>query len=588
MQESVRKNGNRGRVLQGMVMALLCLGTVLFLILFLFKNHEVQQLQEKVSMTVNVYSTKNEELRKKIENLQNENEKLRKKNQAAKAEQEARGLNEKLDVVIETAVAIEAELEMSRQARQRAFDAQQLLDVEGAKNAALQAHEAAERAKEKSNETTKEAQVVFDATETILKATGITSDVENLARNSDDQAKIIIETARLQVLTAEVSALLADVDAGLAEAQIERDKVMSAENLDAAKAAARQSRLSATEAGENAAKIHDIFEKLPEDTRIISGKAKNTINKTDNEGESTSALEDDEKTNAQDAPVEEIKDANVVLSGEEVEKYIAIVREAAESADSQVTMANAAAEAADASLHERENPSYTTENILASAAGTTYPEEAIDMANVSAYFRIYEISRDGEVFARINGKSYRDNPEVALEQLRYLKVLHRNYNGKIQVGEMICNVEVANDVLEIFRGLFEQQYQIYSMFLVDNFWTGDGLTTDEASVRENNTSCFNYRRASDAANLSIHAYGKAVDVNPRDNPYVVLGANGWYTDPHIDYAPGEEGYISPDTRVALPHAMNGSDPCVLAFKARGFSWGGDWGGASRDFQHFVR
>ena len=126
------------------------------------------------------------------------------------------------------------------------------------------------------------------------------------------------------------------------------------------------------------------------------------------------------------------------------------------------------------------------------------------------------------------------------------------------------------------------------MFLVDDFWTGDGLTTDEASVRANNTSAFNYRRASDANNLSNHAFGRAVDVNPRDNPYVVLGADGWYTDPHIDYPAGQEGYANPDVRPSLPHAMTESDICVQIFKSHGFTWGGNWGGASRDFQHFER
>ncbi|MGX8728651.1 MAG: M15 family metallopeptidase, partial [Lachnospiraceae bacterium] len=164
----------------------------------------------------------------------------------------------------------------------------------------------------------------------------------------------------------------------------------------------------------------------------------------------------------------------------------------------------------------------------------------------------------------------------------------RNYDGRIQVGELICNAAIAQDLLSIFRELFQNKYQIYSMYLVEEFWTGDALTTDEASVRANNTSAFNYRRASDAGNLSNHAYGRAVDVNPRHNPYVVQRESGWYADPEIDYDIGEDGYVDPATRPGRLHAMTAGDLCVQTFKKYGFTWGGDLTGQSRDYQHFER
>lgn len=230
----------------------------------------------------------------------------------------------------------------------------------------------------------------------------------------------------------------------------------------------------------------------------------------------------------------------------------------------------------------------TAADILASPAGRTFAESVVDTANIGQYFTVSEIPRDGEVFNRINGRSYRDNPDIALEQLRYLKVLHWNYDGVIQAGELVCNVAVSDSLRNIFLELFVARFQIYSMYLVDKFWTGDGLTTDEASVRANNTSAFNYRRASDAANLSNHAFGKAIDVNPRDNPYIALGGSGWYTDPHIDYAPGEEAYANPDARNGMQRAFKADGIVVQTFKRYGFTWGGDWGGNSRDYQHFER
>ena len=233
-------------------------------------------------------------------------------------------------------------------------------------------------------------------------------------------------------------------------------------------------------------------------------------------------------------------------------------------------------------------PKSTPESVMAQKAGTVVPENAVDGSKLSQYFTAVPIMKGDAVYNRINGKSYRDNSDIQLSQLRYLKVLHRNYKGQIQVGELICSASVAQDFLAIFRELFQNKYQIYSMYLVDDFWNGDGLSTDEESVRANNTSAFNYRRASDSNNLSNHALGKAIDINPRHNPYVVQGDNGWYTDPKIDYEPGEDGYIDPSTRPGRLHAMTSGDLCVQTFKKYGFTWGGDMTGQSRDYQHFER
>ena len=86
-----------------------------------------------------------------------------------------------------------------------------------------------------------------------------------------------------------------------------------------------------------------------------------------------------------------------------------------------------------------------------------------------------------------------------------MKMLHYNFEGEIQVGELIMNERLADDILEIFQELFENQYQIQSMYLVDNYWTGDGIASDSASIDENNTSAFNYRQSVAGAELSNHA-----------------------------------------------------------------------------------
>ncbi len=88
------------------------------------------------------------------------------------------------------------------------------------------------------------------------------------------------------------------------------------------------------------------------------------------------------------------------------------------------------------------------------------------------------------------------------------------------MGELIVDVELQEDCLEIFRELFEHEYEIQSTCLIDNYWTGDGGTSDFASIEVNNTSAFCYREITGGARLSNHALGRAIDINPQQNPYV--------------------------------------------------------------------
>lgn len=153
-------------------------------------------------------------------------------------------------------------------------------------------------------------------------------------------------------------------------------------------------------------------------------------------------------------------------------------------------------------------------------AGVIIEAKELDFESLEQYFVSMEIEEGGEVYQRIYGRSYVDNPHITLDELRYLKLLHYNFDHVIQVGELIINVELEEDCLEIFRELFEREYEIQSMYLIDNYWTGDGGTSDFASIEVNNTSAFCYREITGGARLSNHALGKAIDINPQQKPYV--------------------------------------------------------------------
>ena len=201
-------------------------------------------------------------------------------------------------------------------------------------------------------------------------------------------------------------------------------------------------------------------------------------------------------------------------------------------------------------------------------------------ADENAMFCAYEIPRDGEVFERINGKSYRDNPDIALEELRYLKVVHYNFDHALQVGEIIVNSAIAEDVLGVFRELYEVEYEIESMRLIDDFWAGSGHSSDGVSIDHNNTSAFCYRTITNGSSLSNHAYGCAIDINPQQNPYVYYDGSSW-TCSHSN------AWQYMDRSCGDPHVIVEGDVCYEIFAKYGFSWGGLWSDPI-DYQHFEK
>lgn len=220
--------------------------------------------------------------------------------------------------------------------------------------------------------------------------------------------------------------------------------------------------------------------------------------------------------------------------------------------------------------------------VLSLTAGSILMEDSIDWNRINEYFAVYEIYEGDAVYNRIIGKSYQVNDNIGLSDLRYLKLLHFNFDGNIQVGELICNAALAQDMIDIFTELFYCRYQICSMHLIDNYWTGDGVESDEASIEVDNTSCFCYRRATDAANLSNHAYGRAIDINPLENPFYIIRPDGSLEYYHTNAEP----YLL-NRDPAIPHVITEVDDAYRIFTAHGFSWGGNWSNP-KDYQHFEK
>lgn len=167
------------------------------------------------------------------------------------------------------------------------------------------------------------------------------------------------------------------------------------------------------------------------------------------------------------------------------------------------------------------------------------------------------------------GTSWRPGCPVHFSQLRDLAVPYWSYAGTRRLGHLIVHQDAVNDLRAVFRRLYERRFQIRQIRPVTEFGADD-----DRSMRANNSSAFNCRHVAGTGTWSQHAYGRAIDINPVQNPYVVDGqADPPSGQPWVDRSTDGPG-------MALPRGS-----LVQAFTAQGWGWGGRWSSA-QDYQHF--
>jgi poly-gamma-glutamate synthesis protein (capsule biosynthesis protein) len=176
------------------------------------------------------------------------------------------------------------------------------------------------------------------------------------------------------------------------------------------------------------------------------------------------------------------------------------------------------------------------------------------------------------------GHSYRDGCPVKLRDLRYLKLQYLGFDGKPHIGEMIVHKDVAKEVTQIFRELYRAKYPIRRMRLVSDYGG-----SDYCSIEADNTSAFNCRPVTGGKRWSNHAYGRAIDLNPIENPYISRsGRIAHKASLPYRVRRHKNPFRPQDQALIAPHA-----PIVRIFKSRGWRWGGEWHSV-KDYQHFDK
>ncbi|MDA9163677.1 M15 family metallopeptidase [Rickettsiaceae bacterium] len=162
---------------------------------------------------------------------------------------------------------------------------------------------------------------------------------------------------------------------------------------------------------------------------------------------------------------------------------------------------------------------------------------------------------------------------VSLEQLCLLDVSHYNFDGKILEGQIIVLDKIAKKVLSIFEELLILKFPIQSLKLMNEF-NGN----DEMAMDANNSSGFNFRAIAGTDKLSMHSYGLAIDINPLQNPYIIIDEN----TNKIEVFPEKGAKFL--NRGNLRKGM--VEPIVAIFKKHGINiWGGNWN-SPIDYHHF--
>lgn len=173
-----------------------------------------------------------------------------------------------------------------------------------------------------------------------------------------------------------------------------------------------------------------------------------------------------------------------------------------------------------------------------------------------------------DVRARMGG-TYQDGCPVPVDQLRYVTVSFRGFDGAAHTGELVLHADEAGDVVEVFRQLFEAGFPIEEMRLVTDADlaappTGDG----------NNTAAFVCRNVRGGSSFSAHAFGLAIDLNPFQNPYV-----------RDDLVLPELASAYVDRSNVRPGMILDGEVAVRAFESIGWTWGGRWDDP-QDTMHF--
>jgi len=178
------------------------------------------------------------------------------------------------------------------------------------------------------------------------------------------------------------------------------------------------------------------------------------------------------------------------------------------------------------------------------------------------------VSRIGLAFRAQMTSWHKDCP-VPISDLRLVEVSVWGFDGRAHQGRLILHKSYTSPVVKVLRTLYYKRFPIRRIRLVEAYGS-----SDDRSMAADNTSAFNCRGVAGSGAWSEHAYGRAIDINPLENPEIRQG---------VVSPPGGSRYTNRSKwKKGMIHS---GDKVVRAFEAVGWHWGGYWH-SLKDYQHF--
>ena len=159
-------------------------------------------------------------------------------------------------------------------------------------------------------------------------------------------------------------------------------------------------------------------------------------------------------------------------------------------------------------------------------------------------------------------------PRKVLDSLCLIDVPYCGFDGRRHKGQLVIHRDLAEELQGLLELMEQRRFPVAGAVPIVCFgWS------DEASMAADNSSAFNYRLIEGTDRLSWHALGRAVDINPRENP--VIYPDNRTVPPGAVRRPGKPGTFTENHTV------------VRAFREKGWRWGGDFTHI-RDYHHFEK
>lgn len=149
--------------------------------------------------------------------------------------------------------------------------------------------------------------------------------------------------------------------------------------------------------------------------------------------------------------------------------------------------------------------------------------------------------------------------KIIENQIVTIEVKYINFDGDSKFGEIEVNKLIADRTTKVFDELYKRKFPIYNISKANG-------RTDEDIILVNDTTGYNFRTVLGTDRLSNHAFGMAIDINPKNNPAKPSKMSHVYDESIKD------GILTSDI--------------IEMIKGHGFKWGGEIFGNFWDSHHF--